>query len=99
MFSMLIFYIIYLLKYKILFASLFLLLSLTFLLLIYFIIYKKIDLINLINFSLITFIGLNSIFFKNFLFIQWKVAMLNITLAIIFLFNQFFMKKIYSKYF
>ncbi|CAL4321650.1 septation protein IspZ [Buchnera aphidicola] len=91
-FSMLIFYIIYI-KYNIFLASIFLLLSSIFSLLIHIKIYKKIDLVNLINFLLIIFIALNSMIYKNFLFIQWKVTVLNIILSITLLINQFFMKK------
>ncbi|AYN24790.1 septation protein A [Buchnera aphidicola] len=61
--------------------------------LLYWIIYKEIDKINLFSFITITVFGSLTIFFHNSQFIKWKITVIYMIFSIILLISQFWMKK------
>ncbi|QFQ32106.1 septation protein A [Buchnera aphidicola] len=60
---------------------------------LHYIIYKKIDKINVISFILISILGSLTIFFHNSQFIKWKVTIIYMFFSIILLMSQFYEKK------
>lgn len=62
------------------------------------IIYKKIDQINLISFILITILGSLTIVFHNSQFIKWKITIIYLFFSIILLISQFYKKPIMQRF-
>ena len=60
---------------------------------LYWVIYKKIDKINLISFVLITLFGSLTIFFHDSQFIKWKITIIYMFFAVALLISQFYGKK------
>ncbi|AAM67822.1 septation protein A [Buchnera aphidicola] len=61
--------------------------------LLYWIIYKEIDKINLFSFITIAIFGSLTIIFHNSQFIKWKITIIYMIFSVILFISQFFMKK------
>jgi len=61
--------------------------------LFHWIIYKKIDKINLFSFVIISIFGSLTVFFHDSQFIKWKITIIYMFFSIILLISQFFTKK------
>ncbi|QIQ41302.1 MAG: septation protein A [Buchnera aphidicola (Aphis urticata)] len=79
--------------YDIFIASKFLIITSGLTCILHFIIYKKVDKINLISFILISILGSLTILFHNSQFIKWKITIIYMFFSIILLISQFYEKK------
>ncbi|ALD15226.1 septation protein A [Buchnera aphidicola (Aphis glycines)] len=79
--------------YDIFIASKFLIFTSGLTCILHYIIYKKIDKINLISFILIGILGSLTIFFHNSQFIKWKITIIYMFFSIILFISQFYERK------